>query len=219
MGERTVALMVWTTLVALSVVSMVLASDVGAQEQIGARRSSTVQLHVTTCDGLRSGTGVIADGVVLTNRHVVDGALEVEVTTERGRQLVASGMSVHPTVDLAVVEIEDAPRGARLADDPPAVGDDLVISGHPGSMDRTEERASVDALMATGLVGDPTVVVRGDAAVVAGHSGSPAFDERGEVAALVYAAEHGSQRALMIGSAELRGAVASAVPQAVGRCG
>jgi Trypsin-like serine proteases, typically periplasmic, contain C-terminal PDZ domain len=88
------------------------------------------------------GSGVIIDpsGIILTNNHVVNGADEVYVHLNDGREFRATDIRVDPQTDLAVLRIEGAGRlpAAELGrSEELEIGDWVIAIGHPFSLDTT----------------------------------------------------------------------------------
>jgi serine protease Do len=139
-----------------------------------------------------SGVIVAADGLVLTNFHVVQGAVEIIVTLSDGRQYQAVVVDTVERYDLAVLRVEarDLPV-ARLAD-----GDDLMIGewaiaiGSPFGylLADTQPTVTVGVISAVNrdikrAEGERTYLgmIQTDAAINPGNSGGPLVNADGEV--------------------------------------
>jgi serine protease Do len=133
--------------------------------------------------GLGSGFIVDADGVVLTNAHVVRDAKRVTVKLADRREFEAKVLGVDPVTDIAVLKLEakDLPT-VRIGDaDQLEVGDYVLAIGQPYGF---EESASAGIVSATrrSLPGDSSVpFIQTDVAVNPGNSGGPLFDASGAV--------------------------------------
>jgi serine protease Do len=133
--------------------------------------------------GVGSGFIVSADGIILTNAHVVDGADEVSVKLTDKREFNAKVLGVDKTTDIAVLKIaaHDLPY-VRIGD-PKAtkVGEWVVAIGQPFGFENTVTAGIVSA-KSRSLPGDSYVpFIQTDAAVNPGNSGGPLFNLRGEV--------------------------------------
>ncbi|WP_232229867.1 S1C family serine protease, partial [Cellulomonas bogoriensis] len=117
-------------------------------------RHSVVALDVSTPAGPGQGSGLVldTDGNVLTNDHVVSGAVDggLDVTLSDGRVLPATVTGSDPTTDLAVVTLVDPPddlHPAVLGDsDALAVGAAVMAVGNPLGLDSTVTTGIVSAL-------------------------------------------------------------------------
>ncbi len=133
--------------------------------------------------GEGSGFIVDADGVILTNAHVVDGATEVDVKLTDKREFQAKVLGVDPYSDVAVIKIRahDLPT-VKLGD--PAgtsVGDWVVAIGSPFGFENTVTAGIVSA-KGRSLPGEAYVpFIQTDVAVNPGNSGGPLFNLQGEV--------------------------------------
>jgi putative serine protease PepD len=112
---------------------------------------SVVQINVTTDQGEAIGSGVIltADGRILTNAHVVDGAQSVVITTSDGTKYQASVVGADTKADIAVVQAKNASglTAASLGDSSKlAVGQEVVAIGSPGGLQNTVTTGIVSAL-------------------------------------------------------------------------
>jgi S1-C subfamily serine protease len=90
-------------------------------------------------EGTGSGVIVSADGYVLTNYHVVDGADDITVTLNDGRELKAQRIGTDPKTDLAVVRIQaDHLTYAKFGNsDDLQVGDWVLAFGYPFGFSQT----------------------------------------------------------------------------------
>jgi serine protease Do len=133
--------------------------------------------------GVGSGFIVSADGVILTNAHVVDGADEVSVKLTDKREFVAKVLGVDKTTDIAVLKIAagDLPY-VRIGDPKTTkVGEWVVAIGQPFGFENTVTAGIVSA-KSRSLPGDSYVpFIQTDAAVNPGNSGGPLFNLKGEV--------------------------------------
>jgi serine protease Do len=133
--------------------------------------------------GVGSGFIVSADGIILTNAHVVDGADEVSVKLTDKREFVAKVLGVDKTTDIAVLKIaaRDLPY-VRIGDPKTTkVGEWVVAIGQPFGFENTVTAGIVSA-KSRSLPGDSYVpFIQTDAAVNPGNSGGPLFNLKGEV--------------------------------------
>lgn len=130
-----------------------------------------------------SGFLISADGLVLTNAHVVDGAKEVTVKLSDHREFKVKVLGADRSSDIAVLKIDghDFPT-VRLGDsDQLGVGDYVLAIGEPFGLEETATAGIVSA-KGRSLPGDGYVpFIQTDAAVNPGNSGGPLFDSTGAV--------------------------------------
>jgi serine protease Do len=133
-----------------------------------------------------TGSGVIftADGAILTNNHVVDEALTINVHLRDGRFLPARLVGRDPETDLAVVKVEAAGLvAAKFADsDNARVGEWVVAIGSPFGLGYTVTTGVLSAKGRGGL-GMNTIedYLQTDASINPGNSGGPLCDLDGRV--------------------------------------
>ena len=133
--------------------------------------------------GMGSGFIVGADGVVLTNAHVVADADEVTVRLTDRREFKAKVLGSDRTTDVAVLKIDakDLPTVRIGNPDATRVGEWVVAIGTPYGLDNTVTSGIVSA-KSRALPGDAAVpFIQTDAAVNPGNSGGPLFNLKGEV--------------------------------------
>ena len=133
--------------------------------------------------GVGSGFIVSADGVILTNAHVVDDADEVSVKLTDRREFTAKVLGVDKTTDIAVLKIQANGLPYVKVGDPKTtkVGEWVVAIGQPFGFENTVTSGIVSA-KSRSLPGDSYVpFIQTDAAVNPGNSGGPLFNLRGEV--------------------------------------
>lgn len=134
--------------------------------------------------GMGSGVIFTADGAVLTNNHVVEEALTINVRLRDGRYLPARLVGRDPSTDLAVVKI-DAQNltTAKLADsDQARVGDWVVAIGSPFGLGYTVTAGVVSA-KGRGHLGMNAIedYLQTDASINPGNSGGPLCNLDGAV--------------------------------------
>ncbi|MBX9849161.1 MAG: Do family serine endopeptidase [Rhodocyclaceae bacterium] len=133
--------------------------------------------------GLGSGVVVSADGYILTNNHVVEGADQIEVSVNDGRKFKAKVVGTDPESDLAVLRVPaDAqltpitfaqPRSLR-------VGDIVLAIGNPFGVGQTVTSGIVSALDRTHLgINTFENFIQTDAAINPGNSGGALVDSNG----------------------------------------
>jgi serine protease Do len=133
--------------------------------------------------GQGSGFIISADGLILTNAHVVREAKEVTVKLSDRREFSAKVLGADPTTDIAVLRIpaKDLPT-VRLGNPKQLeVGDPVMAIGAPFGFEQTATQGIVSA-KGRSLPGDSVVpFIQTDAAVNPGNSGGPLFDGSGNV--------------------------------------
>ncbi len=131
--------------------------------------------------GVGSGFIISADGYVMTNAHVVDGADEVYVTLTDKREFKAKIIGADKRTDVAIVKIEGSnlPRLAMGDSDKIRVGEWVIAIGSPFGLDNTVTAGIVSAKARD--TGEYLPLIQTDVAVNPGNSGGPLINMRGEV--------------------------------------
>lgn len=133
--------------------------------------------------GEGSGFFISADGYVVTNNHVVDGARTVQVTTDDGTAYKAKVVGSDPKTDLALIKVE-ADKSfpfVKFAGRDPRVGDWVVAVGNPFGLGGTVTAGIVSARGRDIGSGPYDDYIQIDAPINKGNSGGPAFNMDGEV--------------------------------------
>ncbi len=144
--------------------------------------------HTTSFyDSAGSGVVISKDGLILTNNHVIEGAQQITIKFNDGRQATAKLVGASPDNDIALVKAEEADTvpaklgssdSLRVGDDVVAIGNALNLGGAPSvtrgivsAKDRSlnTPTESLDHLIQT------------DAAINHGNSGGPLINANGEV--------------------------------------
>lgn len=133
------------------------------------------------------GSGVIVDaerGLVLTNNHVIENAVQITVTLTDGRQLQAELIGSDPETDVAVIRIpaEDLTAVKTADSDALRVGDYVVAIGNPFGLGQTVTSGIVSALGRSGLgIEGYEDFIQTDASINPGNSGGALVNLRGEL--------------------------------------
>jgi Do/DeqQ family serine protease len=135
--------------------------------------------------GLGSGVIVSSDGYILTNHHVVDGALEIRIETTDNKTFTAKLVGSDPPSDLAVLKIDarDLPVLSLGDSDKVRVGDVVLAIGNPLGIGQTVTSGIISAKgRATGLSdGSFEDFLQTDAAINRGNSGGALVNATGEL--------------------------------------
>ncbi|HEY8880495.1 MAG TPA: Do family serine endopeptidase [Roseateles sp.] len=131
--------------------------------------------------GVGSGFILSADGYVLTNAHVVQGADEVIVTLTDKRELKAKLIGADQRSDVAVVKVEASGLPVvKVGDSNKAkVGEWVMAIGSPFGLENTVTAGIVSAKQRD--TGDLLPLIQTDVAINPGNSGGPLVNTRGEV--------------------------------------
>lgn len=151
-----------------------------------ARSVSPSVVMVRDARGL--GTGVIfdsANGLILTNAHVVRGATNgnVVVRLKNAQELPGKVLGFDETMDIAVVKVnQKGLPAAPLGDsDKLEVGQTTIAIGNPLGLEQTVTTGIVSAVNRKIRKGDSEGFIQTDAAINPGNSGGPLLDSQGRV--------------------------------------
>ena len=137
-------------------------------------------------DGSSLGSGVIvsAEGYILTNNHVVEGADQIEVVLADGRKAPAKVVGLDPETDLAVIRIklDKLPVIVLGQVEQARVGDVVLAIGNPFGVGQTVTMGIISALGRNNLhINHFENFIQTDAAINFGNSGGALVDTGGKL--------------------------------------
>jgi S1-C subfamily serine protease len=174
-------------------------------------------------EGTGSGFVYDAEGHIVTNYHVVQGAESVSVALSNGEMYEAEIVGTDPPTDLAVLKIDadNLPDPLPLTDsDQLRVGQFVIAIGNPFGQEGTLTVGVISALGRIiespdgGFIGE---AIQTDAAVNPGNSGGPLLDLRGRVVGVNSQIISPSGASAGIGFAVSSNAVTRVVPELIAR--
>jgi serine protease Do len=144
---------------------------------------------------LGSGFLIAPDGLVLTSRHVIDGADDVRVELSDGRSFRGVVVGRDAPLDVALIRLEAArnlPVASYGSSDAAKVGDPVIAIGNPFGIGPSVTVGILSATARSIEDGPPGDYLQTDAAVNPGDSGGPLLDRDGRVIGINTAVlEHG----------------------------
>jgi serine protease Do len=149
--------------------------------------------------GTGSGFVFNAQGLIMTNAHVVDKADQVTVLLKDGRQFKGKVLGEDPLTDIAVIKIEASNLPTVKLGDSKALqpGEWAIAIGNPLGLDNT---VTVGIISATGRSGSDIGIsdrrvrfIQTDAAINPGNSGGPLLNAAGQVIGVNTAIIQGAQ--------------------------
>ena len=160
----------------------------------------TPEMRQRVQQSLGSGVIVRADGIILTNNHVVAGGTDIVVALSDRREFKARVLTADPHTDLAVLKIDT--NGEKLPTVPFAdsdrvqVGDMVLAAGNPFGLSASVTMGIVSALARTQISeGDYQYFIQTDAAINPGNSGGALVTTDGKLAGIntaIYSRSGGS---------------------------
>ncbi len=136
-------------------------------------------------ESLGSGVIVNANGYILTNNHVIDGAQEITVSTQSRRQYKAKLIGTDPETDIAVLKIDATNLPTLTVGDSSnlKVGDQVFAIGDPFGIGETATMGIVSATKRAmgGAIEHYENFIQTDAAINPGNSGGALIDLHGDL--------------------------------------
>ncbi|MFO7951798.1 MAG: serine protease [Bacillota bacterium] len=167
--------------------------DLADDPVVRGSRDAVARLYADGVPGIpggqRRGTGfnIEPDGLVVTNRHLVEDAAMVRVSFPGRGTYTAEEWHVSEEVDLAIVELEaDNLPVVPLSERRPDPGDQLLVIGNPMQFARIANKGELIGYSEHPHERDLSYLVV-EAAIYPGSSGSPLFNEQGKVVGVVFA--------------------------------
>jgi serine protease Do len=147
------------------------------------REGDNPQRRPRRSQALGSGFVISADGYIVTNNHVIDGADEIQIEFFSGEELPAVVVGTDPNTDIAVLKVESdkpLPFVGFGDSDTMRVGDWVMAVGNPLGQGFSVSAGIVSA-RGRALSGQYDDFIQTDAAINRGNSGGPLFNMAGEV--------------------------------------
>ncbi|MET3857028.1 MULTISPECIES: DegQ family serine endoprotease [unclassified Rhizobium] len=147
---------------------------------------------------LGSGFIISPDGVIVTNNHVIDNAMDIKVTLDDGTELPAKLVGTDPKSDIAVLKIQAPKPLATVAwgdSDKLKLGDQILAIGNPFGIGTTVTAGIVSARGRDLHSGPYDDFIQIDAPINHGNSGGPLVDRDGHVVGIntaIYSPNGGS---------------------------
>ena len=153
-----------------------------------------MQQYVT--EGAGSGVDMTADGYIMTNNHVIDGASKITVTTSDDKEYEAKLVGTDSITDIAVLKIsaKNLTPATYGNSDQLAVGDMAVAIGNPlGELGGTVSAGIISALdRELAIDGKTMTLLQTDASINPGNSGGGLLNGDGQLIVIVVAKSSGS---------------------------
>src|SRR3989475_6902598 len=134
--------------------------------------------------GEGSGVIVSADGYIVTNNHVVDGATELTVSMADKREMKARVIGTDARTDVALIKVDakDLPHVALGSSAKVEVGDIALAIGNPFGLGQTVTMGIISATGRGGLgIEDYEDFIQTDASINPGNSGGALVNTKGEL--------------------------------------
>ena len=133
---------------------------------------------------LGSGFIIDADGIVVTNNHVIEGAEDIVVQVNGEKKFKAEVIGADPLSDIAVLKIESKEKflPVRFGDsDKARIGDWVIAIGNPFGLGGTVTSGIISARNRSIGLSRYEDYIQTDASINSGNSGGPLFDMSGDV--------------------------------------
>lgn len=166
-------------------------SAVAVADGFSDAEHAAVRLRARTCDEFTVGSGFMLDEhTIVTNRHVVEDAQTISLTTYDGQTFEATGSVIADFADLALVTVDGTFEfAAPIGTTEPIAGDPLDIVGFPlGGPLNTRTGPYVDRVPDTLGEGRDDVYLI-EVAAEHGNSGSGVYDAEGAIVGVLYATD------------------------------
>lgn len=151
----------------------------------GRGQGGTQKRQVQTPKRVATGSGVIisADGYIVTNNHVVDGADELTVTLDNNKEYSARIVGADKSTDLALIKVDgkNLPAITIANSDDIKVGEWVLAIGNPLGLNNTVTAGIVSAKARSLGGGGVESFIQTDAAINRGNSGGALVNTRGEL--------------------------------------
>jgi S1-C subfamily serine protease len=161
-------------------------------------QQAVVQVQIATRGKInreQRGTGfnIRSDGLIVTNRHLVKDAASITVLFPGRRAYQAVYWSSSSAADLAIIGLkgQNLPVVA-LEESLPVIGEKVIIIGNPLNFIKVVMRGEVTNYWQVDELPEPLLEI--NAPIQRGSSGSPVFNEKGRVVAVIFATVEGRNK-------------------------
>lgn len=154
------------------------------QEFNGGEGRRRFQQRIPPRQGQGSGFVIDADGIILTNSHVVSGATEVYIQFQDGSEIRADSWHEDPWSDVAIVRVTTDRKLTAIPmgdDDTVEVGDWVLAMGDPFGVGTSVTAGIISGTGRAPHINEREDFLQTDAAINPGNSGGPLVNLRGEV--------------------------------------
>jgi hypothetical protein len=156
------------------------------QEVFTRTAPAVVRLEVERDGGTALGSGFFVDshGLILTNRHVIQGGRNIKAIVKDGRRFAVEVVAVHERYDLALVRLRGLSgevSALSFSYIEPQIGEDIIMIGHPQGMNWTLTAGKISQMRGSDIEPNRDVYVQTDAPSNPGNSGGPLLSLRGHV--------------------------------------
>jgi serine protease Do len=154
------------------------------KRRFGDRMPQMPEQNGKPMKGAGSGFIIDADGLIVTNNHVIANAHTVTVKFADGTKLDATVVGADPLTDIALLKVETdeaLPVVVFGSSEELRVGDEVIAMGSPFGLSGTVTSGIVSATSRNINSGPFDDFIQTDAAINRGNSGGPLFDAEGEV--------------------------------------
>lgn len=184
-------------------------------------RQLTVRVRSRGCGRLGTASAVaVGPRLLVTNRHVVDGAETIELNYWDGTSARADLTAVAVADDLALVRVSiRLPAVAHLADTDPHDGTNVSVVGYPNGGAQTIERGEVIEYARLRKPTDASPVMRLSAPIAPGNSGGAVVNAAGDVVGVVFGVETETDYGLAIPVSAVRDLLADGGSPPTPGCG
>jgi gamma-glutamylcyclotransferase (GGCT)/AIG2-like uncharacterized protein YtfP len=144
-------------------------------------------VSITTHNSKATGFNIHSDGMIITNYHVVDNTEAIFVTLQNGSIFKGEVIAKYPDLDLAIIDIDGKNMPKTELSSVLDVGTDerLIIIGNPLGLTQVVKEGQVIGLINITDWDLPVLAI--ESPILQGSSGSPVFNEKGKVIAVIFA--------------------------------